>query len=168
MGSHCPTLRKSPSTQQLRRAFFGVYERKGVRSDANRRNGAGGASIVVSSERLFLPGWRQTNTTIGRWNGSAPGKRRKTASDGAKQGEKVDVSMRLLVCGFACCSDTCALGTKTPLLFRKSWGISRKSSGVFRVRCGARSKMRYGRRNKWERRGRICVSAATTCSPASR
>ena len=57
---------------------------------------------------------------------------------------------------------------KTPLLFRKSWGISRKSCGVFGVRCGARSKTGAGWRNKWERRTRIWVSAATTCSLANR
>lgn len=50
------------------------------------------------------------------------GNGRKQTTSGEKRGEKTDVSMRLLVCGFACCSDTCALGTKNTAAFSQIMG----------------------------------------------
>ena len=168
MGSRCPTLRKSPSTLPHRRAFWGFQGEMGGGSDANRRRGVRGIRVVVLCYSIFLHSRRRIYDKRSRRGSSASetaGNRQRVARNEARR----CVFRRVCLHGASHAAPELARwAQKTPLLFRKSWGISRKSSGVFGVRCGARSKTGAGRRNKWARRARIWVSAATTCSPASR
>lgn len=169
MGSRCPTLRKSPSTLPHRRAFWGF------------RGGEWGAistrivGVECAAFALLFCGRASFCPVGGRIYDKRPRKRSgasKTAENGqrvVRNGARRCVFRRVCLHGASHAAPELARWTqKTPLLFRKSWGISRKSSGVLGVRCGARSKTGAGRRNKWERRARIWVSAATTCSLANR
>lgn len=168
MGSRCPTLRKSPSTLPHRRAFWGF--RGGWGAVPTRIVGVERAAFAL----LFCA--RASFGTVGGRIYDKRTRKRSGASETAKNGQRVArnvarrcVFRRVCLHGASHAAPELARWTqKTPLLFRKSWGISRKSSGVFGVRCGARSKTSAGRRNKWERRARIWVSAATTCSLANR
>ena len=168
MGSRCPTLRKSPSTLPHRRAFWGFRGEWGA--VPTRIDGVERAAFAL----LFCA--RASFSTVGdRIYDKRPtecfsasetaGNRQRVARNVARR----CVFRRVCLHGASHAAPELARwAQKTPLLFRKSWEISQKSSGVFGVRCGARSKTGAGRRNKWERRARIWVSAATTCSLANR
>lgn len=168
MGSRCPTLRKSPSTLPHRRAFW--FFRGEWGAVPTRIDGVECAVFAL----LFCA--RASFCTVGGTQYDNRPTECSSASETAENGQRVArnearrcVFRRVCLRGASHAAPELAHWTqKTPLLFRKSWGISRKSSGVFGVRCGARSKTGAGRRNKWERRARIWVSAATTCSLANR
>ena len=168
MGSRCPTLRKSPSTPPPRRAFglsggeWGAAPTRivGVECAAFALLFCARASFSTVSGRIYDK--RPTECFSAS---ETAGNRQRVARNVARR----CVFRRVCLRGASHAAPELARwAQKTPLLFRKSWGISRKSSGVFGVRCGARSKTGAGRRNKWERRARIWVSAATTCSLANR
>ena len=168
MGSRCPTLRKSPSTLPHRRAFWGFRGEWGA--IPTRIDGLGRAAFAL----LFCA--RASFCPVGCGIYDKRTRKRSDASETTENGQRVVrngarrcVFRRVFLHGASHAAPELARWTqKHRCLFRKSWEISRKSSGVFEVRCGARSKTGAGRRNKWERRARIWVSAATTCSLANR
>lgn len=168
MGSRCPTLRKSPSTLPHRRAFWGFRGKWGA--VPTRIDGVECAvfALLFCARASLRHGRRRIydkRPTECFSASETAGNRQRVARNEARR----CVFRRVCLRGASHAAPELARWTqKTPLLFRKSWGISRKSSGVFGVCCGARSKTGDGRRNKCERRARIWVSAATTCSLANR
>ena len=172
MGSRCPTLRKSPSTLPHRRAFWGFRGEWGAvptRIDGVER--AAFALLFCARASFSTVGGRIYDKRSRRGSSASEtaGNRQRVARNVARNVARRCVFRRVCLHGASHAAPELARWTqKTPLLFRKSWGISRKSSGVFGVCCGARSKTGDGRRNKCERRARIRVSAATTCSLANR
>ncbi len=167
MGSRCPTLRKSPSTLPHRRAFWGFRGEWGAVPPRIVGVERAAFALLFCARASFCTVGGEY-TTRGRGEATAHRKRpetdnewRETWREGACFDASACVGLRMPLLNLRA-------GHKNTAAFSQIMGDFAEKQRCFGVRCGARSKTGAGRRNKWERRARIWVSAATTCSLANR